>query len=197
MTRRTQGERSAKTVQHVLEVAEQHFAATGYEATSTEALVREAGLTRGALYHHFGSKQGLFGAVVQNVQRRLAGAVAAASGDDRDLWAAFVGGCHAWLEAATEPSVRRILLLDAPAVLGWRRWLELDMAGGGRLLREGLAELAADGTLGDVQPEALTQLLNGALNQAALWVAHSDDREGSLWAAKTTLDQLLEGLRKS
>ena len=190
-------ERSAATVKRVLEIAEQHFAELGYKAVSTEALVREAGLTRGALYHHFGSKQGLFEAVVRDVQNRLAQAVTLAGAAERDPWAAFVGGCHAWLETATEPAVRQILLLDAPAVLGWERWLALDAEGGSRLLREGVAELVADGDIGDVHPEALTQLLNGAMNQAALWVAHAEPRDVTLKAAKLTLERLLEGLKRA
>ena len=194
---RTREERSATTIRHVLGVAEKHFAEAGYDATSTEALVREAGLTRGALYHHFGSKQGLFEAVVRNVQGRLAQAVAAASADDKDPWAAFIRGCHAWLEAATEPAVRQVLLLDAPAVLGWERWLALDAAGSGRLLSEGVAELVTEGEFGDVQPEALTQLLNGAMNQAALWVAYAEDRDAALADAKLTLERLLEGLEEN
>lgn len=193
---RTNEERSAATVRHVLEVAEKHFAEAGYEAVSTEALVREAELTRGALYHHFGSKQGLFEAVVKAVQGRLALAVGATNADNKDAWTAFVRGCHAWLETATHPTVRRILLLDAPAVLGWERWLTLDAEGGGRLLREGILELAAQGDFGDVHPEALTQLLNGAMNQAALWVAHTSDQDAALETAKYTLEQLLEGLRQ-
>lgn len=184
-------------MQRVLGVAESHFAGVGYEAVSTEVIVREAGLTRGALYHHFGSKQGLFEAVVKTVQNRLAQAVREASRGEHDLWAAFMNGCHAWLGAATHPAARRILLLDAPAVLGWERWLALDAEGGGRLLREGVAKLVAKGELGDVQPEALTQLLNGAMNQAALWVAHTSDRDAALVDAKRTLERLLEGLRKA
>lgn len=197
MKARTQEERSAATMQRVLEIAEKHFAEVGYEAVSTEALVREAGLTRGALYHHFGSKQGLFEAVVKNVQNRLSQAVEAASSDEQGLWAAFVSGCHAWLGAATHPAVRQILLLDAPAVLGWERWLALDAEGGGRPLREGVAELVAGGELGSVQPEVLTQLLNGAMNQAALWVAHAGNRDAALADAKRTLERLLEGLRET
>ena len=197
MKGRTQEERSAATVRHVLAVAEEHFAAVGYEATSTEALVRKAGLTRGALYYHFGNKRGLFEAVVKDVQNRLAQAVTLAGAAERDPWAAFVGGCHTWLETATEPAVRQILLLDAPAVLGWERWLALDAVGGSRLLREGVAELVADGDIGDVHPEALTQLLNGAMNQAALWVAHAEHRDVTLKAAKLTLERLLEGLKRA
>lgn len=192
----TQDQRSATTISRVLKVAEKHFATVGYEATSTEALVKEAGLTRGALYHHFGSKQGLFEAVVRVVQGRLAQAVATASDNRQNPWASFVNGCHAWLDVATKPTVRQILLLDAPAVLGWERWLSLDAEGGGRLLREGVAELAASGVIDISNQEALTQLLNGAMNQVALWVAYAVDREAALVTAKIALEQLLIGLKR-
>lgn len=194
--RGTQNERSAATMSYVLNVAERHFTAFGYEATSTEALVKEAGLTRGALYHHFGSKQGLFEAVVKVVQGRLAWAVAEASTHEQDPWVAFSNGCKAWLDVATEPSIRQILLLDAPVVLGWEHWLALDMEGGGRLLHDGIAELLAHGVIDAPSQEALTQLLNGAINQAALWVAGAADREAALAAAKATLERLLLGLRR-
>lgn len=196
MRGKVQEERSAATTKRVLKVAEQHFAELGYEAVSTEALVREAGLTRGALYHHFGSKQGLFEAVVRDVQRRLAQAVATASTAEQGAWTAFVKGCHAWLETATEPAVRQILLLDAPAVLGWECWLALDAEGGGHLLHEGVAELIREGEIGDVHPEVLIQLLNGAMNQAALWIAHAEHQGAALATAKLTLERLLDGLRQ-
>jgi len=183
-------------VSHVLEVAERHFAASGYEAASTEALVREAGLTRGALYHHFGSKRELFRAVARVVQSRLAGAVEAASAEEGEPWTSFVSGCRAWLEASTEPTARRILLLDAPAVLGWEEWLSLDAEGGGRLLRQGVADLVKRGAVEVPDPEALTQLLNGAMNQAALWVAHAPNRDAALVAATRTLERLLAGLKR-
>jgi AcrR family transcriptional regulator len=194
MVRRTQEARSAQTIARVLAVAERHFAVHGYEAVSTEALVAEAGLTRGALYHHFGSKKGLFEAVVGDVQGRLARAVAEAA-EDKDPWDALIAGCRAWLVAATDPTVRRILLLDAPAVLGWERWRALDTQGGGRLLHEGVQACVACGLLETPDPEALVQLLNGAMNQAALWVAVTDEHDAALAAATATLERLLSGLR--
>ncbi len=193
--RKTQDERSAATTARVVQVAQRHFAAHGYEGTSTEALVAEVGLTRGALYHHFGSKRGLFEAVVEGVQKRLAEAVANEA-DESEPWEALVGGCRAWLGAATDPATRRILLLDAPAVLGWERWLALDERGGGRLLREGVDALVEQNLLETSHPEALVQLLNGALNQAALWVAAEADRVVALEEAIETLERLLSGLKK-
>lgn len=195
MVKRTQDQRSAETTARVLEVAERHFAAYGFDGTATEALVAEAGLTRGALYHHFGSKQGLFEAVVAAVQGRLAQAVAAAAAD-REPWDALVAGCRAWLRAATDPAIRRILLLDAPAVLGWERWLVLDEAGGGRLLRSGVTALTEGDLLETPNPEALVQLLSGAMNGAALWIAASAESGAALSEATATLEGLLEGLRK-
>ena len=192
----THDRRAAATINHVLVVAERHFAKFGYGATSTEALVQEAGLTRGALYHHFGSKKGLFEAVVRVVQDRLAHAVATASTEAQEPWAAFVSGCRAWLEAATEPTTRQILLLDAPAVLGWERWLALDAEGAAQELREGLKGLAEGGLIDATDQEALLQLLNGAMNQAALWVAHAPERDVALIAATVTLERLLVGLRR-
>ncbi len=196
LNKKTQDQRSAGTIRRVLGIAEGHFATFGYKATSTEALVKEAGLTRGALYHHFGSKQGLFEAVVRIVQGRLTRAVATASAEERDPWDAFVSGCRAWLAEATEPTIRQILLLDAPAVLGWERWLSLDAEGGARLLREGIAGLVGDGLVAAPDQEALVQLLNGAMNQAALWVAYAPERGAALAASTATLEQLLEGLRR-
>lgn len=193
---KAQDQRSAATISHVLGVAEKHFAKFGYEATSTEALVQEAGLTRGALYHHFGSKKGLFEAVVRVVQGRLAHAVATASTEAQEPWAAFVGGCRAWLKASTEPTTRQILLLDAPAVLGWERWLALDTEGAAQLLREGITDLADGDLIDATDQEALVQLLNGAMNQAALWVAYAPERDTALVVATITLERLLAGLRR-
>ena len=118
---KTKKERSEQTINAVLEVAEKHFAEYGYAQVSTDALVQEIGLTRGALYHHFGSKQGLFEAVVERIHQKAASAISQTATDD---WEGFVNGCLAWLEVATDPTTQRILLLDAPAVIGWERWLE-------------------------------------------------------------------------
>ncbi len=192
-SKRTQEQRSGETVARVLEVAERHFAAYGFEATSTEALVAEAGLTRGALYHHFGSKLGLFEAVVGAVQARLA-VVIAARVVASEPYEALLRGSEAWLEVATDPAVQRILLLDAPSVLGWERWLELDERGGGRLLREAVGALAGE-ALVSTNLEALTQFLNGALNQLALWVAAAENRGEALASAKGVLRQVLLGLQ--
>ena len=193
--RRTQQERSEETVVKVLEVAERHFAELGYAAVSTDALVQEVGLTRGALYHHFGNKQGLFGAVVERLQKRVAEAIERETAAVDDGWQRFLAGCSAWLDAVTDRAALQILLVDAPAVLGWERWLAFDARHGSRLLREGIEELAADGVLEVSSKDALLHLLNGAMNQGALWVAQSPQPERTLEEVKEVLERVLEGLK--
>ena len=189
---KSQEERSQETIAAVLDVAEKHFAELGYGGVSTETMVEEAGLTRGALYHHFGNKQGLFEAVVRRIQMGLAEAITA-SQNQVDPWQAFLEGCFVWLELATQPQTQRILLIDAPAVLGWERWQELDGDYGSRLLREGIHDLIASGIVKVKSEDALFHLMNGAMNQAALWIAQSPKPERALQEAKATLKALLEG----
>lgn len=190
----TQQERSGRTTEKVLEVAEKHFA-LGYATVSTDALVQEVGLTRGALYHHFGNKQGLFEAVVERLQKRVGEVVEHETAAVNDGWQRFLAGCFAWLDAVTDRAALQILLIDAPAVLGWERWLEFDARHGSRLLREGLEELAAEGILEVASKDALLHLLNGAMNQGALWVAQSPRPEQTLGEVKEVLRSVLEGLR--
>ena len=195
MAKRTQKERSEKTTEKVLATAEKHFAELGYAGVSTDALVQEVELTRGALYHHFGSKQGLFEAVAERVQRRVAAAIERETAATDDPWQGFLAGCFAWLDAVTERAPQRILLIDAPAVLGWERWLALDARHGSKLLREGIEELVAANLIEVESKDALLHLLNGAMNQAALWVAQSAQPERTLEEVRGTLGRVLEGLK--
>lgn len=193
MPRRTAQE-AQETIDSITAVAFKHFGEYGYADTSLEAVVQEAGVTRGALYHHFAGKQGLFEAVVAQVQRAIAAQTADAAQQSATPWEGFVVGCHAWLEAASDPVRQKILVIEAPAVLGWERWLQLDAEGGASLLRAGLEELSAAGMIQDVSPEALFHLLNGAMNQAVVWIAQADDPALALRQAQATLEQLLNGI---
>ncbi len=189
---KTKKERSEQTIGAVLEIAEQHFAEYGFAGASTEMLVQEIGLTRGALYHHFGSKQGLFEAVVERIHQKAANAIATTTSDD---WQGFINGCLAWLDVATEPAVQRILLLDAPAVIGWERWLELDAQYGSQLLLEGIENLINTRVIVFPSAVALLHLLNGAINQTALWVAQSKNPNKTKKEAREALVELLNRLR--
>lgn len=125
--RRTQQERTAATRRTLLDAARHLFGAEGYAAVGTERVAREAGMTRGALYHQFADKTELFAAVLEEVEADIAARMAAAAGglDPADTGALLVAGAGVFLDACTEADIQRIVLLDGPSVLGWERWREI------------------------------------------------------------------------
>jgi AcrR family transcriptional regulator len=179
----------------LIDVGRTIFADAGYAAASMEEIVQRAGVTRGALYHHFGSKEGLFRAVLEDVQAEVARRVESAADAQGDLWTQLMAGCHAFLEASLDPAFQRIMLLDAPAVLGWETWRQIDAEQSGKLLEELLTELAGQGKIKPLPIAALTRLLSGAMNEAALWIAQSDNPQKALGEAVEGLDAVIEGLR--
>ncbi len=191
----TKAEQARATVARIIRIARRQFSEHGYAQTGTEELVRLAGLTRGALYHHFAGKKGLFEAVFEDALREIAEQILQAVESEKDLWRGFTAGCRAFLTAAADPTLQRIVIIDAPAVLGWRRWRELDARNGSQLLREGLEELAAAGLLPELSLDALASLLIGAMNESALWIAEAPDPQAALAEAQRTMEILLEGLR--
>ena len=198
MSKRVTNEvRSKRTIERVLTVAEKQFSDLGYASVATDALIREVGLTRGALYYHFGSKQGLFEAVVDRVHEAVAAEIRRETAGIDDPWTRFVAGCFTWLDRMTDAARQRILLIDAPAVLGWQRWLEFDAKHGSQTLAEGLTELVAAGVVEVSSEEALLHLLSGAMNQAALWVAQSPQPDEALKEVKNALERLLNSLKRS
>jgi AcrR family transcriptional regulator len=193
--RRTQAERSAATREALLTAARELFADKGYAATGRELVADRAGVTRGALYHHFANKQALFAAVVEALEletcTRIAYAAMAEQGSALD---ALRKGCQAFLDSALEPAVRQIVLIDAPAVLGWEAWREMDIRYGYALLREGIDHVLKDEN--DIpapasQVDTIAHLLLGALNEAALLVATADSPRRARIQVGATVDALL------
>jgi AcrR family transcriptional regulator len=187
-----------QTTRKLLAIARARFAEHGYAGTGTEDLVQAAGLTRGALYHHFGSKEGLFRAVVDDVQRavgeRVEAAAARAAGERAGLWDQFVAGCRAFLAASLDPQVQRIMLVDAPAVLGWDVWREMDSQYSLRSLKDVLAALSEEGVIASRSTDAVAHLLSGAMNEAALWIARAPSPKRALAEATAALELLLGAL---
>lgn len=171
------------------------FAARGYGAVGLAEIVSAAGVTKGALYHHFGAgKTALFRAALEEVQQEVAARVATAAVAERAPWDQLTAGCRAFLTASTAPEVQRIMLVDGPAVLGWSEWRALDEAASVRHLAEALDALIAAGVIADQPVAPLTRLLSGAMNEAALWLAESGD-PSDLDATWNALARLLESLR--
>ena len=190
---RTQAGRLAATRAALLKAARTIFAEQGYAAAATEEIVRRAKVTRGALYHHFEDKRALFDAVASEVAREIAEKIDAMTPMDDPLKALIVG-TGAFLDACLDSAVRRIYLVDAPAVLGWHRWREIDAPHGVRSLREGVSAMLAERPDDALAVEPTTFLLAGAFNEAALWIAEAKDEKAARRAMDRSLAALIERL---
>lgn len=144
-------------------------------------------MTRGAVYHHYRSKTGLFRAVAARLQARVAAAVLDAAGQHQDPTMQLRAGSHAFLDAITAAPMVRTLLIDAPSVIGWQEWRVLDAENSAAHLREAVTDAGAPAELVD----ALTAQLFGAMNEAALWIAQHEAPEAAREQAHTALDRLV------
>lgn len=190
----TRAEQRTATRRALLAEGRRRFAADGYHDVVLAEVAQAAGVTKGAAYHHFASKAGLFRAVVSEVQHELGERVADAARRYDDPWEQLRAGCRAFLAAGRDPVVRRIVLLDAPAVLGWDEWRAMDEDSSARHLAEALDVLVKAGVIADQPVEPLTRLLSGAMNEAALWLARSTTPQAPAQTERA-LDRLLNGLR--
>ena len=161
--------RTAQTRSRLVASARALFARDGYGQTGTEAILDGAGVKRGALYHHYRDKADLFEAVCRDLAAEAAEAVRGAADTETDPFEALASGSLAWIDFMARPDCRRILVIDAPGVLGRERWEALDRELSFDLLRAGLAEALAAGSIRfSAGPDALAVLLNGAMNEIAL-----------------------------
>lgn len=175
--RQTKAERSEETRALLVTTARGLFAARGYAAVGTEEIVRDAGVTRGALYHHFGGKKDLLEAVYRQIEEELAneiGALVLEEAAESPL-AAMATGARAFIEACSRPEVERIVLLDAPAVLGWDLWREIAATYGLGLIEGTLAAAMEAGEIEKRPVRPLAHILMGAMDEAAMLAARSTE----------------------
>jgi AcrR family transcriptional regulator len=194
--RRTQADRSAATRDALVAAARRLFAAHGFTEVPADAIVAEAGVTRGALYHQFADKTALFSAALEAVEadiaRRLADDVAAAG--ITDPVEALRHAVRTWLEICVEPEIHRIALIDGPSVLGWARWRELCQRHVFGLVQVLLTQGIELGRIRAQPARPLTHVLMGAGDEAALYVAEAADRTLARAEMIEVLDQLIEGI---
>ena len=192
--RRTQRERSEATTSEVLAAARKLFAEAGYADTSLDAIAAAAGLTKGAIYHHFASKQEVFRAVYEQERLRLAEIERSAYSRKRDPWDGFGAACMAFLEASLDPGVQRITLLDAPGALGWETIRETYGRDALAMMTVALEESMAAGRLRKRPVEPIAHLLHGAINECAMHIAYAKDQRAALRATSAELRRLLEAV---
>ncbi len=194
--RRTQAERTAATRARLLEAGKQLFASDGFAAVSTQAIVDAAGVTRGALYHQFGDKAGLFAAVYEEVECDLVSTITTriVTAAPTDQLTAMRIGARLFLEECSGPDVQRIGLIDAPAVLGWDRWREVGMKYGLGVIEAMLAAAMADGVIPEQPLRPTAHILLGALDEAALFISRADDTHQALEQMYAICDRLISGI---
>lgn len=182
----------AETQKALRRQARKLFAQKGYSGANTNELVERARVTKGALYHHFANKKELYQAVVEDMEQELVERIEAA-GAGRAPWERLSAMCSAYVDACREPALARMLVLEAPAVLGWKTWCNLEqryeVAAFARCLKEidGLNEPA----------ETLAQVILGALTTGARVIATAPDPEAARTEVQQTIDRLICGLRST
>ncbi len=186
---------SEATRGELLAVARRLFAERGFADVSTEELVRTAGVTRGALYHHFKDKRALFEAVFENVEASLMAKTGASMDRNADAWGMLLSACNSFLDACVEPDVAQIVLIDGPSVLGWDTWREIENRYAlGHVVMLLQASMDA-GFVAKQPPEPLAHLVLAAVNEAGLVIARADDVAATRIEVGGALDKLLAGLR--
>jgi len=163
--------RTATTKAALIAAARQLFCANGYAGTGTPEIVEAANLTRGALYHHFADKEALFAAVIDQELAQIGHEIEKATATVTSAFDALLIGGEAFIRAMADPGRQRMLLLDAPAVLGRKRIDELDANHGPRTLKQGILAAIRAGDLPELDADALTSLMNAAYDRAASDVA--------------------------
>jgi AcrR family transcriptional regulator len=190
-----QAERSEATRKALVDVGRKLFAKRGYADVGTEEIVRRAGVTRGALYHHFSGKEDLFRAVAEQVEEEMTRKSAEAALAHEDPWEQQRAGWEAFLDACLDPAVQRIILLDAPSVLGPKVWREIASKYGLALVQFGIASLIDAGMIARQPVDPLAHLVIGALSEAAVVIAQAEDTEAARAEMGAALERLMTGLR--
>src|SRR3954447_5545265 len=192
---RTKAAQSEATRGRLLAAARKLFAERGFADVGTEEIVRAAGVTRGALYHQFEDKRALFEAVFEELEAELIAEAGSRLAGQSDPLEAMKAACRGWLEACVRPEAQRIVLVDAPAVLGYDKWREIGE-------RHGLGEVtmvcqvAMDAGVIEPQPvRPLAHVLVGALDEAALYVARAEDPASALEEMDQVLVRMIDSMR--
>jgi AcrR family transcriptional regulator len=186
-------ERGRATRAHLIEVATRLFAGHGYDGTSIEAVLADSGVSRGSLYHHFAGKEALFLAVMEEVGARVGQQGEDVMRDAPDPIAALRAGGLVWIRMAGDPVVRQIMLIDAPAVLGWQRWRELDEPVL-EMIRGILAYAAAAGRVEHRHVDTFAHIMLAAANEVALMIARAKDPAAALTAGESAFAEFMDRL---
>jgi AcrR family transcriptional regulator len=187
-------DRGKTTREHIVSVATRLFTENGYEGTSIELVLQACGISRGALYHHYANKEALFNEVLVSVEKQVAMKVGEAAQGTSNPLDALRAGTGAWLALARDPTVRQIVLIDAPSVVGWQAWREIDNQHALGLLKMALQMAASAGRMRPDRVEVYAHMLLAVLIEMSLMIARSDDAITAIEIGKEAVEQLLSRL---
>ncbi len=194
----SRAEKALRTRAALREHARDVFTEVGYADASLDEIVRRAGVTKGALYHHYADKEGLYATVATEMAQELAAALVSAlavAGEAEDTsWARLTAVCEAYLDACLDSEVQRVLVIEAPAILGWQAWCDLDKANSRSVFTDCLTELMRDGRIAEQDPEQLALVIGGALNTAARVILESPTPSVTRSVMGESVRRLLSGL---
>ncbi|WP_254912888.1 TetR/AcrR family transcriptional regulator [Novosphingobium sp. B 225] len=191
-----QQERRLRTRDAILREAELLFGSEGFDATTVDMIALRAGVAKGAVYHHFAGKREIFEAVFENAAADLAGSLAGQAAHPAPIIDALVASTRAFFVACSNPAVMQIILKDAPTVLGYERWKQLDGKYFAGMVTAGLAAAMEQGAIAPQPLEPLSHLMLAAMQSAAIDCASSEDFSTAAEAYLTSLEALLRGLAK-
>jgi AcrR family transcriptional regulator len=186
--------RAEATRGRLIEVARELFGTRGYEATSIEEVLERAGVSKGALYHHFPSKEALFEAVFIEGSRACLHEVAAAAMRETDAVEQLRAGCQQWLDLVMDQQRRRIAVIDGPAVLGWQRWREIDEEYAFGLTRRALQTAMDSGAIRAQNADMLAHMTLAMLGEAAMLIARSSKPKAARAEAREVVDRMIDAL---
>ena len=190
----TKAKQAAQTREALEGVARELFETRGFAAVSAEEIVVAAGVTRGALYHHYGGKEGLFEAVAEAAMQRLHDKIVRVAGSGTDALEGLKQGARRFLELSSAPRTQLVLFVDAPVVMGWQRWRQMDARYGFGLILRALDGVVAQGRMRSASRDVVAHLLLSALIEASMLIANSAQKANARAEAEIVVERLIDGL---
>jgi AcrR family transcriptional regulator len=195
MTVSRRDENAEATRKAVIKSAKRIFGKRGYAQTTLEAISRDARVTTGAIYHHFGGKERLFRTVAEDVEAALLSVIAAAAGKERDAWDSLTAGIEAFFDSAASVETRQIIFIDAPRVIGPAEWRAIEAKYAFGLMKAGVAALIKEGKMKPFAPDIAASVLLSALIEAANLLAQAKGSPEARLNARHVIEAMLSGLR--
>jgi AcrR family transcriptional regulator len=186
--------KGASTRERIIATARRLFATNGYEGTSTELVLEQSGVSRGALYHHFENKEALFAAVLEAVEIDVTNATARARSNVTDPVQALRAGCDAFLEMACNQEVRQIILIDAHSVVGWQKWRDIESRHGFGRIKQAMRAIAAAGRISEDAAEMFAHIVLASLLEVAFVIARAPDPAVAAHTGRSAMNELLTRL---